>query len=241
MLRKNRSRNAGIIAGVIYGLVIRLLMEFEGNDFMETMTIGFLFVTPAVMGAITVYFGTEEQRRSASFLLMMPWVSIASFLVLTMIAYLEATVCVVMLLPAFLLSASIGGVAMGYIMKKKGRSKTLSLILFLPFVVNSVESRFDNPRETSRVTTEIIIKANRETVWKNIKSVDTIRDKELKWSFAHFIGLPKPIRSEFVMCDKGNSNELPATIYVISLIAGRFLSSKAYFLFRMTKHYNHCW
>jgi len=39
--------------------------------------------------------------------------------------------------------------------------------------------------------------------------------------------------------DKGSSEELPVTVYVISLIAGRLLSSRAYFLFRLTSHVKH--
>ena len=47
------------------GLVTRLLIEFNDGGFLKTMTIGFLFITLAVMGAITVYFRSEEQRKSA--------------------------------------------------------------------------------------------------------------------------------------------------------------------------------
>jgi hypothetical protein len=115
----------GIILGVVYGLIARLLIEFNDNGFLKTMTIGFLFVTPAIIGAITVYFGTEKQRKSAGFQIMMPWVSIFAFLLVTMITLLEATACVVMLLPACLLSGSIGGVIMGSINKKYGHPKKL--------------------------------------------------------------------------------------------------------------------
>jgi hypothetical protein len=192
---KNKSFIIGIILGVIYGLIARLLIEFNSNDFLKTMTIGFLFVTPAIIGAITVYFGTEKQRKSAVFQIMMPWVSIAAFLLVTMITLLEATACVVMLLPAFLLSASIGGFIMGSIKKTPDHSKTLSIFLFTPIAVCSVENQFANPKEIYQVTTEIIIKADKQTIWDQIKNVDTIRNEELKWSFAHFIGMPKPIKS----------------------------------------------
>ena len=184
---KNKPFIIGIILGVVYGLVARLLIEFNDSDFLKTMTIGFLFATPAIIGAITVYFGTDTQRKSAGFQIMMPWVSIAAFLIVTMITLLEATACVVMLLPAFLLSASIGGVIMGSIKKKSGQPKTLSIFLFLPIFVSSLESQFANLQETHRVKTEILIKADKRTVWENIKSVDTIRTEELRWSFAHFI------------------------------------------------------
>jgi uncharacterized membrane protein YeaQ/YmgE (transglycosylase-associated protein family) len=193
---KNKPFIVGIILGTVYGLVARLLIEFNDNDFLKTMTIGFLFVTPAIIGAITVFFGTEKQRKSAAFQIMMPWVSIAAFLLVTMITLLEATACVVMLLPVFLFFASTGGVIMGSIKKTPDRSKTLSIFLFLPLAVSSLETHFANPKDKHQVRTEIIINADKQTVWKNIKSVDSIRNEELKWSFAHFIGMPKPIKSK---------------------------------------------
>jgi hypothetical protein len=112
------------------------------------------------------------------------------------ITLLEATACVGILLPAFLLSASIGGVIMGSIKKTSEQPKTLSIFLFLPIAVSSVESQFVNPQEIHRVKTEILIRADKQTVWENIKSVDTIRNVELKWNFAHLIGMPKPIKSK---------------------------------------------
>jgi uncharacterized membrane protein YeaQ/YmgE (transglycosylase-associated protein family) len=80
---KNKPFIIGIILGVVYGLIARLLIEFNDNDFLKTMTISFLFVTPAIIGAITVYFDTKRQRKSAGFQIMMPWVSIAAFLLVT--------------------------------------------------------------------------------------------------------------------------------------------------------------
>ena len=161
---KNKPLVVGIFSGIAYGLIARLLVELSDKDFFETMTIGFLFVTPAIIGAITVYFGTDKQRKSTRFQIMMPWVSIAAFLLVTMITFLESTICVVMLLPAFLLSASVGGVIMGYAKKAASQSKALSIFLFLPIAVNSVESQFSNPQKTYRVKTEILIKADKGTV-----------------------------------------------------------------------------
>jgi hypothetical protein len=101
-----------------------------------------------------------------------------------------------MLLPVFLVSASTGGIAMGSVSRSPGRSKTMGIFLFLPIAVCSVEERFANPKTSHQVRTEIIVNADRQTVWEHIKSVDTIRNTELQWSFAHFIGMPKPVRSE---------------------------------------------
>ncbi|ALJ01583.1 hypothetical protein DC20_19185 [Rufibacter tibetensis] len=178
-------------------MAVRLLIETDVFSQLKTMSIAFLFAVPAVIGAITVYFGTESQKASRLFRVSMPWVTVFAFLYTTIITYLEATICVVMLLPAFMLSASLGGVAMGRILERlKSKQQTLNIFLALPFLFAPIEYQFDSPTSISTVDTEITINAGKETVWNNIKSVPAIKDEELQWSFAHFIGIPKPIQSQ---------------------------------------------
>lgn len=193
---KYRSLIIGLVLGTLYGLIARLLVEIDLPRYFETMSLAFLFGVPAVMGAITVYFGTDSQKASRLFKVCMPWVTVFAFLLTTMITMLEASVCIVMLLPAFMFSASLGGVIMGTtIDRSKNKQQTLNIFLALPFLFAPVETQFSSPIATNTVATEIIIHADKETVWNNIKSVSEIKEEELKWSFAHFIGIPKPIRS----------------------------------------------
>lgn len=184
--------------GLLYGLIVRLLIELDnsGSDF--NLSIAFLFVTPAVMGAITVYQGTKDQLKSVMFVIGAPWISIAAFLLLVLVIELEAVVCVVMMLPAFMLSGSLGGI-IGSAWKSKrkegAKNKVSNLILLLPILVVTTETGIKNPTETNTVTTSVLISAHKEVVWKNLKSVSSIKSHELQWSFAHFIGIPKPISS----------------------------------------------
>ena len=187
----------GLVSGTLYGLAARLLIETDAVKQFETMSLAFLFGVPAVMGAITVYFGTESQKASRGFRFCMPWITIFAFLFTTIITYLEAIVCVVMLLPAFMLSASTGGLIMGKVIDGLERKQqTLNIFLISPFLIAPTESKFNSPTTTSTVNTEIIIKSDKKNIWNNIKSVRAIQNKELKWSFAHFIGIPKPVQSE---------------------------------------------
>jgi len=199
MSRNNRYRAIilGLVLGTLYGLLARLLVDVQFFRHFETMSLAFLFGVPAVIGAITVYFGTESQRASRLFRVCMPWVAVFAFLCTTVVVSLEAILCIVMLLPAFMFSASLGGVIIGGIMNHTvRRQQTLNMFLALPFLFAPIESQFDSPTATHTVATEIIIAADKETVWNNIKSVSEIKDEELKWSFSHFIGIPKPIKSE---------------------------------------------
>lgn len=49
--------------GLLYGLIVRLLIELDnsGSDF--NLSIAFLFVTPAVMGAITPVAQNSDQQE----------------------------------------------------------------------------------------------------------------------------------------------------------------------------------
>jgi len=151
------------------------------------------------MGAITVYHGTKDQLNSVLFVVGAPWVSIAAFMLLVLIIELEAIVCVVMMLPAFMLSGSLGGI-IGSAWKSKRKegkkNKVSNLLLLLPILVVTTETGIKNPTEMNTVTTAVFISAPKEVVWKNIQSVSTIKPDELQWSFAHFIGIPKPISSQ---------------------------------------------
>lgn len=192
---KYRSIIIGLVLGIVYGLIARLL--FESDGMYQTMSIAFIFGVPAIIGAITVYFGTERQKSSWVFKICMPWVSILSFLLITIITYLEAAICVVMLLPVFMLLASLGGILIcEFIDRSQNKQQTLNIFLALPFLLAPIESQFTSPTTINTINTEIIINADKETVWNNIKSVKAIKDEELRWSFSHFIGIPKPVQSE---------------------------------------------
>jgi hypothetical protein len=129
----------------------------------------------------------------------MPWLAILGFLLLAAVTMLEAVLCIVMLLPAYLLSASAGGWLMGFYLDSKNPDRRgrlgISVILVVPYLFSPIESEINSPTATNTVITEIFLEADKETVWNNIKSVSAIREDELQWSFAHFIGIPKPVES----------------------------------------------
>lgn len=199
LYEKDRSTFVGILSGSLYLLILYLIMNLcePLNEIERIMTLGFVFVTPIVTGALTVHFGTPGQLNKRLFVICAPWIPIVTTSVILLLIQVETVICIVMLLPAFLICASIGGLLVRYF-KKKSSNTTLLLCTILPIISSISEGQFENPKQTNTISTEVIIKSDKETVWNTIKSVDNIRDNELQWSFAHFIGLPKPIKSQMI-------------------------------------------
>ncbi len=112
---KNKSLLIGILLGIIYSLIGILLVDLEKEGFLRTLELAYIFLVPAVIGGITVFFGNVNQIKLYSFRIMMPWIPIAAFLLTSVIIYLDPSICVGILTPLFLMSASLGGLLTGFI------------------------------------------------------------------------------------------------------------------------------
>jgi hypothetical protein len=110
---------------VIYALLVRLIFGKELNswdDFFSVMSISFLFLLPTIIGALTVYLSKIDLVESYTYRIFIPWLPIFIFLIITIAIELEGWACWIMILPVFLLAASIGGLIGGYLKKKKKKN-----------------------------------------------------------------------------------------------------------------------
>jgi len=87
------------------------------------MTISFLLFLPSGIGALTIYFSKTENVRSRAYQIFMPWCPVFAFFVLTLIFFIEGWACWIMVLPLFMLGASLGGLIAGYYKIKGGKEK----------------------------------------------------------------------------------------------------------------------
>ena len=202
-----RPEIVGLLLGIAYGFLVLVVISFE-EAFVENVSLAFVLITPAVMGYITVLSGSDEQRQNWSFAIFMPWLTILGFAIAAILTQIEALICIVMLLPAFLFSASLGGVIVKLTNESQANAKTSSLLLLLPFVIGPVEKQITNKVTQDQVSTAIKINADRKAVWQHIKSVDSIDESELVWSFAHFVGVPDPVSSKLTKADTGGVRKI---------------------------------
>jgi hypothetical protein len=191
---------AGVPIGALYGIVVRIIVGQDGfRDLFGVMTIGFIFVMPFVLGVIAVSAAPLPARRSWSYGLMASLVSCVSSLVLMAIFALELVVCLVMLLPASLAMALLGGLLatlVARLLTRPERQSHLAMTLaLLPFLVTPIESRFPPADSFRTVRVRQPIHADAATVWYQITHFEPIQPSEHRVSAFHLLGLPNPAQA----------------------------------------------
>jgi hypothetical protein len=197
-LVRYRAPATGIILGALYGLLLRVGFEAGHiNDFLEIMSVSFLFVAPFAVGAIAVFFAMSDNRS----LPIRKQVGVAAFTMLFFLVsmftlFLEGFVCIALLAPVFFLGAILGGLLMGLIIKYARRPRSaLCTIALLPLIFGPIEAHEPIDASQRRVTTSIVIAAPPEVVFSQLTTVREIRPDELGTAFVYWIGLPKPVEA----------------------------------------------
>jgi len=183
-------------AGVIYGLLARLAFYHQILENLFTvMTCGFIFLMPAALGYITLRFVQEPKLWQR---IILPW---APGLILVTAAFAvgwEGSICIVMALPAFMVMGTIGGLVEQLSrdrLSKRNQLGALLVVFLLPYTVSPVEQMTDLPAQIRTVETQIVIKADVETVWQQIIRVPAITAQEQRFNWVHQIGIPKPVEA----------------------------------------------
>lgn len=189
---------AGIAAGAAYGLAIRLgLAKPELHQYIGAISTAFLFVCPFSVGAIAVLWGAErgariDVRQQIGLATSAMWL----FLLAMFATLLEGLICIVLVVPVFMLAAVCGGMAGGAIHNRgKKPSFTLPALALLPFLAGPLENLAPPQHSEQSVTTTLHVAASPDLVFDQLTDVRGIRPDELGFAFVHLIGLPKPLEA----------------------------------------------
>ncbi|MBL0745962.1 hypothetical protein [Chryseolinea lacunae] len=185
-------------------LVLALVSRFVfGAELMATlfsvMSLSFFLLVPYGVGALTIYLSNIATVRSLKYRIFMPWVPILGFLALTLLLSWEGWACWMMILPIFLVFASLGGLTAGYMRLKKSDKTNklyLSLALLLPFLIAPVERMIGSIPGFYKAYTYIDIAAPKETIWQNVTRVRQIETHEDHGVLTNFLQIPRPIKAE---------------------------------------------
>lgn len=182
---------------VLIALLIRLLFGItDGSTLYSIMTLSFLFFLPFGVGALTIYLSGLENIKSLSYRIFTPWVPIFIFFFLTLLLAIEGWACWLMVLPLFLIAASLGGLTAGYFILKKNKRIYISIVLLLPFFLSPLEKLIDAIPGSYEAYTFIDINASKEKIWSNVTRVKTIDQTQDQGKLTHLLGLPRPIKAE---------------------------------------------
>lgn len=189
---------AGILIGAAYGLAIRFgLADPSAYPFVGTISVVFLFVCPFSVGAIAVRWGAERHTRvSVSRQIGLATSAMALFLLAMFVTFLEGLICIVLVVPVFMVASILGGLVGGLIHNHDRINRsTLPALVLLPFLLGPLESQLPPQRGVQTVTNTIHIDASPETVFDRLGDVRDIKPGELGFTFVHIIGLPRPLEA----------------------------------------------
>lgn len=178
---------------LLFGLSMRFIFGLNSVEAIySVMGLSFLFLVPFGIGALTIYLSSKENVSRRAYRVFMPWAPIGAFFLLTLLLGWEGWACWLMVLPLFLLAASLGGkVAARYKLRDRNRERIyVSLIALLPLVVSPAEKLIKKIPGQYRAYTYIDIHASKENIWKNVTRVSEIAEKQDKGWFTRMLGFP---------------------------------------------------
>jgi hypothetical protein len=193
-------KNTLIAIGIptLYALGLRILFGIDDwSKLFTVMSITFLLLLPTIVGILAVYLSSAEKAKSVAYSIFIPWIPVFLFLILTLMLAMEGWACWLMILPVFLIAASIGGLIGRYLRaKKKVNRLNISLLVLLPFFIGPIENIIETVPGTYRAYTFIDINAPAEKIWDNVTRVNEIPIDQDKGYFTRLLGFPRPVKAE---------------------------------------------
>lgn len=200
-----------LIIGIptLYAVFLRLFFGINTwGGLFSVMSISFLFCLPTIVGALTVYFSTVDKVRKIAYRIFYPWIPILVFFVLTLAFALEGWACWIMVLPIFLIAASVGGLIGGYFKLRKRDNKVyVSILTLLPFLIAPLEQMIGAIPGTYEAYTYIDINSTSDKIWMNVTRVKEIPEQEDKGWLTKRLGFPRPVKAELNFLGIGASRE----------------------------------
>ena len=183
-----------LLVGAAAALVLRIAFSGLPGQRFSAMLGSFIYLAPAVCGAVTVYMAERIERRSWGYYIWAPWVSTALFVVGTLLVFIEGMICAVVIVPLFSVMGSLGGLAMGIVCRVTDWPRpALYGFAVLPLALGAVEPNWPNPEQISSTSRTLFIAAPAERVWHELNNAQGIRPSEVGDAWAYRIGVPMPV------------------------------------------------
>jgi hypothetical protein len=194
---KNYPRIVGLVIGALYGLMLRGMFEWRVlQDVYEIVSASFLCLAPFATGAIAVFFGSRDRGLSVGEQISTAVGTMLFFLIAMFVLFIEGLICIMLVLPVFMIASIIGGLVMGLALRLvKYNGAVVSCFAILPVVFAPLESRLTPDSHERTVANTVVIDASATDIWNNLTSVTDIKKQELGVSFTHAIGVPRPLQA----------------------------------------------
>ena len=155
-----------LAAGVLAGLALRFVFSGQPGRPYATMMASFIFLTPMVVGAVTVYVAERQRRRSWYYYFFSAFMANV-FCVLGALAILvEGLICAILIVPLFALLGGLGGLLMGAICRRTNwPGPSLYSFAALPLALGFLEADLPLPDSFRSVERQVHIDAPPAVVW----------------------------------------------------------------------------
>jgi len=183
-----------VLAGAVAGVALRVLFSGKaGGSYNSTMA-AFVLLSPAIVGAITVYIAETRKRRTWGYYARAAFVANLLYVFGTLLVAIEGWICAIVIFPLFAALGSLGGVIMGAVCRATKWPKQAVLgFSVLPLFLGSVETGIPLPDRVNSVERHVLVRASPERIWREILNAPDIRPEEVNRAWLFRIGVPVPL------------------------------------------------
>ncbi|HEX9810772.1 MAG TPA: SRPBCC domain-containing protein [Burkholderiales bacterium] len=183
-----------LLAGVIAGIGLRALFSGGPGERYATMMGAFILLTPAVVGAVTIYVAETKRRRHWAYYFWAPFAANVMFVLGTLLINYEGLICAIVIVPLMALIGAVGGVIMGVVCRLTSWPRpALYSFAVLPIVLGAFEGEIPTEEHISKIERSTLIAATPDQVWLQLHDTHDIRPAEVGHAWAYRIGVPLPL------------------------------------------------
>jgi hypothetical protein len=182
-----------VLGGALAGVALRAgIFNGDPGDPYAAMMGSFIYLSPLLVGAVTVYLAERLKRRSWGYYLAASFVANVLYIVGTLLIMIEGWICAILIIPVFAGMGMIGGLIMGTVCRLTNYpSHTVYSLAALPLVLGFIETDVPLPDRIATVERSVMINASPQTVWSHLHYTPHIAAEEAN-AFIYRIGAPLP-------------------------------------------------
>lgn len=194
-----------LLIGAFAGLILRFVFSGKPGNAYAAMMGSFIYLSPIVVGAVTVYVAEKASRRSWGYYFWAPFVANIFYVLGTLLIMVEGLICAMVIIPLFAVIGSIGGLAMGLVCRVTNWPRpTLYGLWALPLILGALENHIPIPERERTVEQSLLVEAPPERVWQEIHNARAIKAGEVEKAWFFRIGVPLPQAGVSQMTPSGN-------------------------------------
>ena len=182
-----------LVAGILYGIAIRLVFSGEAGGPYNAMMSSFTLLVPVLVGAVTIMVAELTSRRSWSYYFWTAAGANVLFVIGTLALTIEGLICCILAVPLFAVLGGIGGLLAGVLCRQKQwpRHSVLGLSI-LPLTLGALEQHVPLPNTVLTAEESRTVSAPPGEVWEHLLFAKSIQPDEMHAAWMYRIGVPLP-------------------------------------------------